>query len=187
MALIFCTLLVGCSAARLKERAKVATITLQVDISDGKILGRWNDQWFRIYTLWTLLNNSQPWAKRSRESNERWKVVEQVLDKDVTEEENALDEETGAAAAEDNDEEEENVCAGLLNILLHCKLLQITSYFNRGSSFQKSSSRAATAAFISVTSGARRGSYNNVDASYASAGISLAVTNPQTWPPNKIC
>ena len=70
---------------------------------------------------------------------------------------------------------------------LHCKLLQITSYFNRGSGFQKSSSRAATAAFISVTSGARRGSYNNVDASYASAGISLAVTNPQTWPPNKIC
>ena len=64
---------------------------------------------------------------------------------------------------------------------------QITSYFNRGSGFQKSSSRAATAAFISVTSGARRGSYNNVDASYASAGISLAVTNPQTWPPNKIC
>ena len=57
------------------------------------------------------MNNSQPWAKRSRESIERWKVVEQVLDKDVTEEENALDEETGAAAAEDNDEEEENVCA----------------------------------------------------------------------------
>ena len=51
-------------------------------------------------------------------------MLEQVLDKDVTEEENALDEETGAAAAEDNDEEEENVCAGLLNILLHCKLLQ---------------------------------------------------------------
>ena len=51
-------------------------------------------------------------------------MVEQVLDKDVTEEENALDEETGAAAAEYNDEEEENVRAGLLDILLHCKLLQ---------------------------------------------------------------
>ena len=47
-------------------------------------------------------------------------MVEQVLDK----EEKALDEETGAAAAEYNDEEEENVRAGLLDILLHCKLLQ---------------------------------------------------------------
>ena len=80
------------------------------------------------------------------------------------------------------------ICIGIgICIVKLCKLLQITSYFNRGSGFQKSSSRAATAAFISVTSGARRGSYNNVDASYASAGISLAVTNPQTWPPNKIC
>ena len=50
--------------------------------------------------------------------------MEQVLDKDVTEKEKALDKETGAAEVEDNDEEEENVCAGLLNILLHCKLLQ---------------------------------------------------------------
>ena len=52
------------------------------------------------------MNNSQPWAKRSRESNERWKVVEQVLDKDVTEEEKALDEETGTAAAENEDDNE---------------------------------------------------------------------------------
>ena len=52
------------------------------------------------------MNNSQPWAKRSRESIERWKVVEQVLDKDVTEEENALDEETGAAAAESEEDNE---------------------------------------------------------------------------------
>ena len=45
------------------------------------------------------MNNSQPWAKRSRESNERWKVVEQVLDKDVTEE-------TEAAAAESEEDNE---------------------------------------------------------------------------------
>ena len=77
-----------------------------------------------IYTLWTRLSSSQPWAKRSIESTGRWKVVEQVLDKNMTEKEKALDKETGAAEVEDNDEEEENVCAGLLNILLHCKLLQ---------------------------------------------------------------
>ena len=76
------------------------------------------------YTLWTRLSSSQPWAKRSIESTGRWKVVEQVLDKNMTEREKALDKETGAAEVEDNDEEEENVCAGLLNILLHCKLLQ---------------------------------------------------------------
>ena len=59
-----------------------------------------------IYTLWTRLSSSQPWAKRSIESTGRWKVVEQVLDKDVTEEENALDEETGAAAAESEEDNE---------------------------------------------------------------------------------
>ena len=36
--------------------------------------------------------------------------MEQVLDKDVTEKEKALDKETGAAEVEDNDEEEENCC-----------------------------------------------------------------------------
>ena len=45
------------AVVRLKERAKVATITLQVDISDGKILGRWNDQWLSRDLHWT------PWNK----------------------------------------------------------------------------------------------------------------------------
>ena len=53
------------------------------------------------------------------------------------------------------------------------------TYFNRGSGFQKSSSRAATCYVISVISGARRGSSSDVDASSASAGISLAVTNSE--------
>ena len=52
---------------KLKENAKVATITLQVDISDGKILGRWNDQWLSKDIHWTpcneiaiIFNGSQP-------------------------------------------------------------------------------------------------------------------------------
>ena len=70
------------------------------------------------------------------------------------------------------------ICIGIRH--LNCLFLQRwLTYFNRGSGFQKSSSRAATCYVISVISGARRGSSSNVDASSASAGISLAVTNSE--------
>lgn len=70
------------------------------------------------------------------------------------------------------------ICIGIRH--LNCLFLQRwLTYFNRGSGFQKSSSRAATCYVISVISGARRGSSSDVDASSASAGISLAVTNSE--------